>query len=120
MAVLDKLGMEPRAYVEACKFRNSEDLSADAKAVFFDYAQNDSPEGPTVSDSRYITEDVPEGLVMLESLGSVLQIATPACSALIDIASACLNRDFRDNGRTVQKLELENIQKILGDTSRKA
>lgn len=113
MGILSALNLKPVSYLEACKFRNSKDLNADAKAVFFNYAQNSSPSGPTVSNSRYATEDVPEGLVLLESLGEVLNIKTPVCSALIDIASACLGTNFRDGGRTVDRLEKEIILEIL-------
>ncbi|HAY0631768.1 NAD/NADP octopine/nopaline dehydrogenase family protein [uncultured Serratia sp.] len=105
--VLEKLGLKRTDYVEACKFRNSEDLDCDAKEIFDDYAQNGSPKGPHVSDSRYITEDVSQGLVLLESLGISLQVPTPTCSALINIAQSCLNMDFRTTGRTVHNLDLK-------------
>ncbi|HHX13204.1 MAG TPA: NAD(P)-binding domain-containing protein [Clostridiales bacterium] len=114
MAVLDRLGHKKLPYVEACKFRNSKDLSIDAKEVFYDYAQNNSPMGPTISDSRYITEDVPEGLVLLESLGEYLNIKTPVCTALIDIASACLDTEFRNIGRTLERFGVSHVKKILG------
>lgn len=115
MDILSTLGYERVSYVEACKFRNSEDNSKDALSVFFDYAQNSSPKGPSEVNSRYITEDVPEGLVLMESLGKVLKINTPICSSLIDIASAALNLPFREMGRTVDKLNYYNIMKILND-----
>ncbi|OFD36883.1 NAD/NADP octopine/nopaline dehydrogenase family protein [Bacillus mycoides] len=114
LEVLTALNLEAVPYVEACKFRNSVDLNLDAKEVFFDYAKNNSPSGPTVSNSRYITEDVPEGLVLLESLGKVLNVRTPVCSSLIDIASACLNTDFRKSGRTVNRLDKKILMDILG------
>jgi len=113
MEVLTALNLKPVPYVEACKFRNSEDLTVEGKEVFFNYAQNNSPPGPSVSDSRYITEDVPEGLVLLESLGEVLNIETPTCSALIDIAIACLKTDFRVAGRTTDRLNMNVIEEIL-------
>lgn len=109
MEILSGLNISPVSYVEACKFRNSDDLSVDAKKVFFEYAKNDSPSGPTVSNSRYITEDVPEGLVLLESLGEVLDINTPICSSLINVASACMGVDYREIGRTVDRLDLNKI-----------
>lgn len=115
MQVLKKLNLDVLPYVEACKIRNSIDLSINAKEVFFDYANNSSPKGPNTSDSRYITEDVPQGLVLLESLGNVLNINTPVCSALIEIAGNCLNTDFRKEGRTVKRLGKEYIDKILED-----
>ena len=113
MDVLEAIGCPRLSYVEACKHRNSLDDSRDATEVFFDYANNSSPDGPTVPDSRYITEDVPQGLVLLESLGKVLGIPTPTCSGLIDCASALLNRPFREEGRTVEKLGFDNISEII-------
>lgn len=115
MEVLEKLGFERLPYVEACKFRNAEDLSRDGTEVFFDYAQNSSPKGPTTPDTRYVTEDVPEGLVLLESLGKVLGVPTPTCAGLINIASAALSRDFRREGRSVERLGYDRLQKIIDD-----
>ena len=116
MGVLEKLGFPPMRYVDACKYRNSLDESMDAKEVFLDYADMDTrANGPTQVYSRYISEDVPQGLVMLEALGSELGVRTPIASGLIDIASAALGRDLRAEGRTPEKLGRENIQKILED-----
>ncbi len=112
MDVLEAVGCSRLPYVEACKHRNSTD-DRDATEVFFDYAYNSSPDGPCVPNSRYITEDVPEGLVMLESLGKHLHIKTPICTSLIELSSSILNLDFRFTGRSVEKLEKENIEKIL-------
>lgn len=52
---------------------------------------------------------------MLEALGKALDIGTPIATALIEIASAALNRDLREEGRTPDKLGLENIKKIIED-----
>lgn len=116
MDVLEKLGFKRLPYVEACKFRNSLDDTRDAKEVFFWYAAMPTrAKGPIVVDSRYISEDVPEGLVMLESIGKQLNVPTPICTSLIELASAALGRDMRSNGRTPEKLGKENIQKILDE-----
>ena len=104
MAILTHLGLDPVSYVDACKYRNSENLDLDAAEIFFDYAINHSPDGPNVSNSRYVTEDVPQGLCLLESLGQNLGIPTPICTSLINIASACLNCDFRSEGRNITSL----------------
>lgn len=104
MDVLEKLGCERVSYVEACRNRNSLDLSCDATEVFFDYANNHAPKGPAIPDSRYITEDVPEGLVLLESLGQILEVETPTCTGLINISNAALKRDFRQEGRSIERL----------------
>ena len=116
MNVLEKLGFERLSYVEACKYRNSLDDAKDAKEVFLDYAEMPTrAKGPVKVDSRYISEDVPQGLVMLESIGKAMGIETPICSSLINIASAALGRNMREEGRTLDKLGLDNVHKILKD-----
>lgn len=121
MDVLEKLGFERLSYVEACKYRNSLDEKIDAKEVFLNYAEMDTrAKGPTVVDSRYISEDVPQGLVMLEALGKALNVATPIASGLISIASAALGRDLRAEGRTPEGLGMENIRTILRDCGKQA
>ncbi len=120
MDVLEKLGFDRLSYVEACKYRNSLDESEEFKEVFLNYAEMTTrAKGPTVVDSRYISEDVPQGLVMLEALGKALDVATPIASGLIAIASAALGRDFRAEGRTLECLGIENVEKILKDCGRK-
>lgn len=116
MDVLEKLGFPRMRYVDACKYRNSLDDEMDAKEVFLDYAEMDTrAKGPTQVDSRYISEDVPQGLVMLEALGKELGVETPIASGLIAIASAALGRDLRAEGRTPDTLGRENIRRILAD-----
>lgn len=121
MRVLERLGCEGVPYVEACKFRNSLDEQSDAKAVFFAYAaMPERAKGPLSVRSRYITEDVPQGLGLLESLGASLGVPTPVCSSLIEIASAALGCDLRAQGRTIERLGRDNIRAILDDAERGA
>jgi opine dehydrogenase len=116
MNVLESLGFERLPYVEACKYRNSLDDTRDAKEVFFSYAlMPNVVKGPSTVNSRYITEDVPQGLVMLESLARHLNIQTPICTALIEMANAALCTDFRLEGRTLNRLGISNIEAILSD-----
>lgn len=117
--VLERFGYERLSYFEACKFRNSLDDKRDAKAVFEEYAASPyRAKGPTSVDSRYISEDVPQGLVMLEALSEHLGLATPVCTGLINIASAALGRDLRAQGRTLQRLGQDNVAKIFTDSGR--
>ena len=116
MCILEKVGCDRIPYIEACKFRNSLDSSIDAKQVFFDYASMSTVvTGPSAVDSRYITEDIPQGLVMLESFGRLFGVKTPVTTALISIASASLKKDFRAIGRTIERLGYNNIKRILSD-----
>jgi len=117
MDVMEKLGCKRMPYVEASKFRNSADDSVDAKEDFFYWALNKSSKGPSSPDSRYLTEDVPQGLVLLESLGQHFGIETPVCSSLITLSSVALNRDFRREGRTIDNIGLCEFQKIVADNA---
>ncbi len=117
MRILEKLGLAKIPYVEACKRRNSLDDTKDAKEIFFEYASSPHrSKGPLVVDSRYISEDVPQGLVMLESFGKHLSVHTPVCTALIEMAGAALGRDLRAEGRTLEGLGIDNINKIIDDS----
>ena len=114
MDVLEHLGLPRLAYVDACKFRNTLDENVDGKATFFWYAAMPTrAKGPVAVNSRYITEDVPQGLVMLETLGRYLNIPTPICTSLIEMANAALQTDFRKVGRSLEKLGVENVKAIL-------
>ena len=114
MNVMEKLGCKRVSYVDACKYRNTLDDSQEAKDIFFWYANLPNPlKGPTVVDSRFISEDVPQGLVLLEALGLERKVETPVCSGLINIASAALGRDLRLEGRTVKRLGENILERIF-------
>ena len=116
MDVLTALNLPRLSYPEACKFRNVLDDDKEADEVFRWYASLPVlTKGPKVVDSRFITEDVPQGLVLLESLGKYLKVSTPVTSSLIEIANACLERDFRKSGRSLERLGYENLARILED-----
>ncbi len=64
---------------------------------------------PNRLDHRYITEDVPMSLVPLAALGDQLKIPVPTINAFIHIASVLHNRDYRAEGRTIDRLGLEGL-----------
>lgn len=82
-------------YLDACKWRNEEDLSVDSLQVFRNYAATGGPKGPASLHTRYIYEDVPMELCMLEKLAANKGFSTPVASALITIASALKSTDYR-------------------------
>lgn len=108
MAVLEVLGCEPIPYLEACLFRNEQDLTQDPREVFESYKVS-SPPGPYSFDNRYVTEDVPMGLVLLSSLAKKLDIKTSECDRLIDMCGGILSRDFNKEGRTLDSLGLGKL-----------
>ncbi len=109
MDILYKAGCEKISYLEACRFRTEENLTTDTLQVFQKYAQEGSPKGPGTVNHRYVFEDVPMGLCLMNSLGRKFGVVTPICDSLINIASILLRKDFRKEGRTLEKLGLEDM-----------
>ena len=83
------------SYLDAYKWRNEENLQIDSLDVFNMYANTGGPKGPASLETRYVHEDVPMGLCLLENLAKMKGISTPISSSLISIASSLVQRDFR-------------------------
>ncbi len=58
-------------------------------------------QAPKSLDFRYLTEDVPYGLVFISELARQFDVPTPAVDAVIVMASIVLDIDFRAQGRRV-------------------
>lgn len=71
--------------------------------------------GPLYLKHRYITEDVPFGLVFYASMGAVAGVETPICNAIINIASHLNSTDYWTTGRNLKSLGMEGLtaQEIL-------
>ena len=68
------------------------------------YREIDAP--PTLN-SRYIFEDVPNGLVPIETLGKEFGVMTPNVTTIIDLACSVMNTDYRALGRTFTYKQLK-------------
>jgi opine dehydrogenase len=62
--------------------------------------------GPTSMQDRYVTEDVPYGLVLLATLGRLLDIPTPLTDAIINLSQVINRADYWGQGRGVDELGL--------------
>ena len=62
--------------------------------------------GPKSMQDRYITEDVPYGLVLLSTLGRLLSIPTPISDAVINLCGVINRTDYWTEGRGVDQLGL--------------
>ena len=60
-------------------------------------------------DSRYLTEDIPFGLVPLEDFGRLAGVEMPVCTSLINLANSLLGRDFRATGQTLASIGLGDM-----------
>ena len=64
---------------------------------------------PRSLEHNYIAEDVPCGLVAMSELGRAAGVPTPVIDGLISTSSALAGRDFRAEGRTLERLGLAGM-----------
>ncbi len=102
VAVLNALGLEGIGYMEMRERLNS--------LPFHEFAKISS-KGPFSIQDRYVTEDVPNGMVMLSSVGHHLGVPTPNCDAVIQVFSAINGADYRGQGRTVERLGISDLSR---------
>jgi len=68
--------------------------------------------GPEHLKDRYLTEDVPYGMVLLSTLGDLLGIPTPTHDAVIQLASVINRTNYWKTGRGVKELGLAKMGKV--------
>ena len=65
--------------------------------------------GPTSLANRYVTEDIPIGLVCWSELGEQLGVATPLMRATIAVGSAISGTDYWKTGRTIERCGIKGM-----------
>lgn len=100
MALLRALDVKPVPFEEYYEWRYQKPWS-DFVAV--------SSKGPFSAKTRYITEDIPIGMVLWASLGEMLNVPTPTARALIHISSVIHDTNYWSEGRTMEKLGLAEM-----------
>jgi opine dehydrogenase len=73
------------------------------------YAKRPELLGPKTLDTRFITEDVPFGLVPLEMLGAIVGVPLPLHQAGIALFDAICARDFRAENDLLPALDLAKL-----------
>lgn len=70
---------------------------------------------PKSTHHRYITEDVPYGLVPISELGKKVGVPTPHIDAVITLSSTFNGEDYRKNGRSLENLGFadKSVEDIL-------
>lgn len=62
------------------------------------------PDAPKDLHYRYLSEDVPNGLVPISLFGEMVGVPTPAIDSIITLASILNGTDYREEGRTLEDL----------------
>ena len=67
--------------------------------------------GPENLKDRYVTEDVPYGMVLISTLGDLLKTPTPTHDAIIQLASVINRTNYWKTGRGIKELGLSKMTK---------
>ncbi|MFP4589455.1 MAG: NAD/NADP octopine/nopaline dehydrogenase family protein [Candidatus Bipolaricaulota bacterium] len=67
--------------------------------------------GPTSTDHRYFSEDIPVGTAVRYRLAKALGIDTPMIKSMLTVGSAACNKDFLEEGLSLEDLGLEEMDK---------
>ncbi len=67
--------------------------------------------GPEHLKDRFVTEDVPYGMILLSTLGDLLGVPTPTHDAVIQLASVINRTDYWKTGRGMKQLGLSHFDK---------
>jgi len=111
VALAKALGAEMLQY-EDRDFRTTASIMGVAfQAPFDTLGVLASIEGPHTVYDRYITEDLPFGLVPMVELGRKLGVSTPLMEAIVNIGSVVCHENFWETGRTLETLGLADLNK---------
>ncbi|HHW93028.1 MAG TPA: hypothetical protein GX734_00805 [Clostridiaceae bacterium] len=67
--------------------------------------------GPTSLHHRFLTEDIPYGMIPLEQLGEVAGVKTPVTTAVIELGIVLTNMDLRSQARDLKAIGLDQLSK---------
>ncbi len=114
LRIVERLGLEPRSFVEMFYRAGLTSEAARASGSVYDAMRESEPnrtiKAPATLDHRYLHEDVGYGLVPMAELAKWLGIETPVIDGLIAIASAMNGVDYRRDGLTLQKMGLGSVR----------
>src|SRR5690606_292843 len=65
--------------------------------------------GPKGVDHRFLTEDVPTGLMALQAFGRLAGVPTPTIDALIHLAEIVTATAWHPHARTLERLGLKGV-----------
>ena len=105
------LGVSMIEYPEEDFWKKSAIMSTYFRAAFDKEGMVNKISGPASLKSRYITEDLPQGLVPMVHLARQNQVATPVIDSIITLASIANQTDYLKEGLTLEQLGLAGLNR---------
>jgi opine dehydrogenase len=116
MAIMAALGLRPRPFVEVFYLYGATSKEAvesgSAYRALRDSEPNRNIMAPPNLKHRFLTEDVPFGIVPYHHLARLAGVETPVIDALILLASVISGVDWLTQGLTLEKMGLHRLSKL--------
>ncbi|MFK8080665.1 MAG: NAD/NADP octopine/nopaline dehydrogenase family protein [Granulosicoccus sp.] len=109
LAIANELGLSVRTIFEHFHLSFHVPVASISTMNQAMHAQGNGGTGPATADSRYVTEDVPYGLVVTAKLGRLVGRPAPLHEAGIALFSAMYGRDFATENELLPALDLDKI-----------
>lgn len=109
LAIADALGLKVRTIFEHFHLSFHVPMASISEMNQAMHVQGNGGTGPATADSRYVTEDVPYGLVVTAALGRLVGKPAALHEAGVALLSAMYERDFSVENDLLAALELENV-----------
>lgn len=109
LAIAEALGLSVRTIFEHFHLSFHVPIASIAEMNQAMHEQGNGGTGPSTADSRYVTEDVPYGLVATVALGKLAGTPARLHEAGVDIFSAMYGRDFGSENELLSSLELDRF-----------
>ncbi len=108
LAVVEALGLEPVSLLEWDQRLYG--LEGDSLYEMLHNSKvHNTIKAPASLQDRYVTEDIPLGLVPIASIARTLGVPTPAMDVFINLAGILNVTDYWSEGRVVEKLGLAGL-----------
>lgn len=103
------IGVTMIEYPEEDFWKKSAIMSTYARASFGKEEAVAKISGPSSVKSRYITEDVPYGLVPISKLARKFNVPTPMINSVIQLASVINQTNYQEEGLSLEELGIETL-----------
>lgn len=109
--VADAIGVKMLEYPEEDFWKKSTIMSTYFRATFDKEGAVTKISGPSSVKSRYITEDLPYGLVPIKKLAQQYDVSTPLIDAAIEFGSVINQTDYTKEGISLEELGIAGLSK---------
>jgi opine dehydrogenase len=96
----------------ADQYRDNGEISLYGRAALKKIkSSNDWREDISLTEHRYMLEDMELGLALLVSCADYMSVDAPVAKGLLAMGGSIVGRDFRESGRTLENLGLANMDR---------